>query len=71
MATSFTQLATQVSDVADGLCSYLDASPSPFHAVDEAAGLLAAGGFTEVEETDPTPTAPGRYLVRRGGSLLA
>lgn len=63
---------SQVTDeVAAGLCSYLDAAPSPFHAVDEAARLLAAGGFTEVAETDATPSAPGRYLVRRGGSLLA
>ncbi|MGD8150991.1 M18 family aminopeptidase [Ornithinimicrobium sp. Y1694] len=64
-------LATQVTEVADGLCTYLDASPSPFHAVDEAAGLLRDAGFLEVEETDPTPTDPGRYVVRRGGSLLA
>ncbi len=70
-----TSLATDVStgarQVVDGLCTYLDASPSPFHAVDTAAGLLAAGGFREVAETDPTPTRPGRYVVRRGGSLLA
>lgn len=65
------ELATQVTQTADGLCRYLDASPSPFHAVDEAARMLRAGGFTEIAETDPTPTAPGRYVVRRGGSLLA
>lgn len=64
-------LATRVTEVAEGLCTYLDASPSPFHAVDSAARLLLAEGFTEVAETDPTPTAPGRYVVRRGGSLLA
>lgn len=68
---SFAQLSTQVSEVTSGLCTYLDASPSPFHAVDEAAALLTAAGFVEVAETDPTPTEPGRYAVRRGGSLLA
>src|SRR5690606_24939517 len=64
-------LAAQVTEVADGLCAYLDASPSPFHAVDAAAALLSAQGFTEVAETDPTPSGPGSYVVRRGGSLLA
>ncbi|GAA4886282.1 M18 family aminopeptidase [Serinicoccus chungangensis] len=69
--SSLTRLATEVGEVADGLCAYLDASPSPFHAVDTAAGLLGAAGFTEVDEVDATPTAPGHYVVRRGGSLLA
>ncbi|SOC54277.1 M18 family aminopeptidase [Ornithinimicrobium cerasi] len=64
-------LATSVTEVAEGLCTYLDASPSPFHAVDSAAALLTAAGFTEIAETDPTPSGPGRYVVRRGGSLLA
>jgi aspartyl aminopeptidase len=66
-----TESATRVTEVADGLCAYLDASPSPFHAVDTAAALLREAGFTEVAETDATPKAPGRYVVRRGGSLLA
>lgn len=65
------ELSTHVTEVADGLRAYLDASPSPFHAVDTAASLLTAAGFVEVAETDPTPTTPGRYVVRRGGSLLA
>lgn len=65
------QLASHVTEVADGLCRYLDASPSPFHAVASAARLLTGQGFTEVTETDPTPTAPGSYVVRRGGSLIA
>ncbi|GAA1159803.1 M18 family aminopeptidase [Ornithinicoccus hortensis] len=60
-----------VDDVATGLCAYLDASPSPFHAVRAAAELLAGHGFTEVSETDPTPMEPGRYLTVRGGSLVA
>ncbi|RIK16890.1 MAG: M18 family aminopeptidase [Acidobacteria bacterium] len=64
-------LATRTTEVAEGLCDYLDASPSPFHAVDAAARLLAECGFTEVAETGPTPTDPGRYVVRRGGSLIA
>ncbi|GGK76324.1 M18 family aminopeptidase [Ornithinimicrobium pekingense] len=71
MTAPVTEAATRVTQVADGLCSYLDASPSPFHAVDSAAALLREAGFTELAETEATPTAPGRYVVRRGGSLLA
>ncbi|WP_109471245.1 M18 family aminopeptidase [Ornithinimicrobium cavernae] len=58
-------------DVATRLADYLDASPSPFHAVESSAALLEASGFTRVVETDPTPTEPGRYLTIRGGSLIA
>lgn len=57
--------------VAAGLASYLDASPSPFHAVATAGELLAGGGFVELEEVDAVPTEPGRYFWRRGGSLIA
>lgn len=58
-------------DVADRLAAYLDASPSPFHAVESTAGLLTEHGFVRVAETDPTPTEPGRYCTVRGGSLVA
>lgn len=58
-------------DTARRLATYLDASPSPFHAVESTAALLIEAGFTRVAETDPTPTEPGRYLTTRGGSLIA
>ncbi len=58
-------------EVAGGLCAYLDASPSPFHAVRTAAALLAEHGFTELAETEAFPTGPGRYVIPRGGSLIA
>ena len=61
----------RAQEMAEGLCRFLDASPSPFHAVDRAAALLGEQGFTEVVETDRTPREPGRYLVRRSGSLIA
>ncbi|MGI8949870.1 MAG: M18 family aminopeptidase [Ornithinimicrobium sp.] len=64
-------LRPHVDEVATGLCRYLDASPSPFHAADRAAILLGEQGFTELEEQGPTPREPGRFLVRRGGSLIA
>lgn len=56
---------------AQGLIDFVDASPSPFHAVRTAAELLTAAGFTEVDEADAFPTAPGRHYLVRGGSLVA
>src|SRR5699024_4374756 len=56
---------------AAGLCEFIDASPSPFHACVTVAARLTAAGFTEIVETDPWPREPGRYLLRRAGSLVA
>ncbi len=58
-------------EVAAGLISYLDDSPTPFHAVASAATLLEAAGFTEVDETAAFPTQAGRFYLVRGGSLVA
>ncbi len=50
----------------------IEASPTPYHAVERARTLLVDGGFLEIElhEAFP-PTQAGRYLVRRGGALVA
>ncbi|NKS27921.1 M18 family aminopeptidase [Rhodococcus hoagii] len=56
---------------AQGLCSFVDASPSPFHVCATVASELSANGFTELQETDAWPSAPGRYYLVRGGSLIA
>jgi aspartyl aminopeptidase len=56
---------------ANGLCAFVDASPSPFHACAEAGRRLEAAGFGLLAETDPFPTEPGRHYVIRGGSLIA
>src|SRR3954453_2992117 len=56
----------------DDLRSFVDASPSPGHAVAELARRLEAGGFTELAETDSWEPAPGagHYGVR-SGSVVA
>jgi len=54
-----------------GLVDFVDASPSPFHAVLTASRLLEDDGYVAVDETEPFPTEPGRYLLVRGGSLVA
>src|SRR5674476_468423 len=56
---------------ANGLCAFVDASPSPFHACAEAGQRLAAAGFSLLAEIDTFPTERGRYYLIRGGALIA
>lgn len=56
---------------ARGLCELIDAAPSPYHAAAEVTRRLVQAGFIEVLETDAWPREPGRYVVRRGGSVAA
>jgi aspartyl aminopeptidase len=53
------------------LITFLDASPSPYHAAAQALRRLTAAGFTEVEQAGAWPAGPGRYVVVDGGSLFA
>src|SRR3954453_2784736 len=56
----------------DDLRSFVDASPSPGHAVAELARRLEAAGFTELAETDSWEPAPGAgHYVVRAGSVVA
>ncbi|GAB78504.1 aspartyl aminopeptidase [Austwickia chelonae] len=54
-----------------GLCRFIDASPSPFHAVDTVRSLLVDAGFVALDESGRWPDAPGNYLAVREGSLIA
>lgn len=54
----------------DDLVSYLDASPSPWHAAESAARRLLAAGFTEVPVTETWVDVPDRGFVRRGAALV-
>jgi aspartyl aminopeptidase len=56
--------------IALDLAAFIDASPSPFHAVANAVTRLEAAGHHEVSLGSPLP-GPGRWLVRRGGTLVA
>jgi aspartyl aminopeptidase len=56
----------------DDLRAFVDASPSPFHAVAELARRLGAAGSTELRETDAWSVRPGDlHHVVRHGSLIA
>ncbi|MBS1189371.1 MAG: family aminopeptidase [Rhodocyclaceae bacterium] len=56
---------------AQHLIDFIDASPSPWHAVKSAEERLLAHGFTLLAETERWQLEPGgRYFVVRGGSSL-
>jgi aspartyl aminopeptidase len=55
----------------EGLLRFLDASPTPFHAVETMAIALRAAGFEALDERDEWQLKPGgRYFVVRNGSSL-
>ena len=60
-------------DATRSLATLIDASPTPFHAVTEAARRLEEGGFTRLREEDRWSLAAGgkHYVVRNGSSLVA
>jgi aspartyl aminopeptidase len=58
-----------MSDLSD-LRAFLDASPSPFHAVASAVERLRAAGFTPVDETTAWEPVERGYVVR-GGAIVA
>jgi aspartyl aminopeptidase len=55
---------------AQGLCDFIDASPSPFHVCATVAERLRAAGFRELHEGDGWP-GDGRFFIVRAGSLVA
>ena len=57
-------------DRATDLCRFIDASPSPFHAVAESVRRLEAAGFQSLSVDDACPD-PGRWFLRSGGALVA
>ena len=53
------------------LLDYVDASPTPFHAVSESVRQLEAAGFTSLAEEDRwSLSAGGKHYVTRNGSTL-
>ncbi|MCZ4507563.1 M18 family aminopeptidase [Streptomyces sp. ActVer] len=55
----------------DDLMSFLAASPSPYHAVANAAERLEKAGFRQVAETDAWDGTSGGKYVLRGGAIIA
>jgi aspartyl aminopeptidase len=61
------------TQLAQDLLAYIDASPSPFHAVAETARRLEAAGYVRVSEGDAWRLEPGMriYIVRGDASIAA
>lgn len=59
--------------LADELLRYLDASPTPFHAVAETARRLEGAGYRKLNEQEAWKVAPGDrvYVTRADASILA
>lgn len=54
-----------------GLCAFLDASPTPYHAVNSIKALLEEQGFQALSEGDSWgPISAGRYYVTRNDSSI-
>jgi aspartyl aminopeptidase len=62
-----------VSEAARDLLAFIQASPTPFHAVAEAARRLEAAGFRAIDPAEVWSLGPGdrRFLERDGGTLIA
>jgi len=58
---------------AQAMVDFIQAAPSPFHAVDEVARSLSEAGFLEIDEAGaPGPIeAGGQGFIRRGGAIVA
>ena len=55
----------------DDLLSFLNRSPSRYHAVANLCEELEAAGYTRLAEGEARPMVPGgKYFVTRGGSAL-
>jgi aspartyl aminopeptidase len=58
---------------ADALIGFLNASPTPFHAVETATNRLIALGAVRLDEKEPWALKPGQtaFVVRNGSSIVA
>ncbi|WP_282011818.1 M18 family aminopeptidase [Nitrospina watsonii] len=67
------QAGNQHRALAEALLHYIDASPTPYHAVAETVTQLEAKGFSELREADAWKLKPGGryYVVRNGTSIVA
>jgi aspartyl aminopeptidase len=62
-----------VSEAARDLLAFVQASPTPFHAVAEAQRRLASAGFSAIDPGEVWSLSPGdrRWIERDGGTLIA
>ena len=58
-------------DTIADLISFVEASPSSYHAAAEVARRLSAAGFVEQVEDAPWDASPGGHFVVRDGAVVA
>lgn len=63
----------QKQDFNDGLLGFLDASPTPFHATQNMAGMFENAGFIKLNEVDKWTLEEGQkyYVTRNDSSVIA
>lgn len=65
------KISDQARVLAHDLLDFIDASPSPWHAVSSVEQRLLASGFTKLDETQSWQLASGQsYFVTRGGASI-
>lgn len=66
-------ITPQQRQQAEQLLTFIDASPSPWHAVDTLASRLAAAGFARLAEDQPWQLRAGcgYYVRRHDGAIIA
>lgn len=67
------KISSEVRAFAQDLLHFIDASPSPWHAVDTAIAHLKNAGFTELREADAWQLKAGHsyYVTRGDASIIA
>lgn len=65
------KISTEARKLAQDLLHFIDASPSPWHAVDSVQSRLVSAGFIELHEADAWQLQSGSsYFVTRGGASI-
>jgi aspartyl aminopeptidase len=61
------------ASAAKRMLKFIDASPTPYHAVENVAKQLREDGFERLDESDAWALSPGdrRFIVRDAGTLVA
>jgi len=52
------------------LMSFLESSPTPFHAVSNMSAILEKNGFQRLHESEPWSLSSGKYYVTRNDSSI-
>jgi len=64
-------MSSEPSSPVGDLSSFIDESPTPWHAAENAALRLEEAGFERLDPTSPWASVPVRAVVVRDGSLVA